>query len=784
MPEIGGVAFGPLVLRDILFSNMDLDMLTAVLEPKVKGAHLLNQRLAKHALEFFVMFSSLAMVCGNPGQSAYSAANAYTHAIARQRRAQGMVASTINIGAVWGVGYIVRDGRDELYEAISFKFDKVSEQELHALFAEAIVSGRSEDVEEDVEIMTGVRFLDPGNSELIPHFHDPRMGHYILPEKRKDLDGANGAARVSVTEQLLNAETLDQVRETIAEALVDKLKTTLQIAREDSVDMDVPLIDQGVDSLSAVAIGTWFSKNLKLDLPVLKILGGASINDLSQDAADRLPPSAIPLIHASQDNPPESENTVNGDQNGIVKPTGADKINGHGALLAKIPDSRQTTTIQRVATMSLQQEHHWKIQRFSDPVEFNTTIGMWMKGYMDLNRLSQAFEFVLQRHEACRTCFPKDDRNQSLSPKQVIMDSPYVRFQAIAVADRAAAEREFDRVDRDNYDVEIGDTLKAVDFHWTPTDHLLIIAYNQLVCDGWSYEQIFVEIGKVYDGRAAELAPAHQYADFAAQQRSDYEQGRMAADLTFWKSLHTPLPSPLSLLSLPGVKAQSLQPLSSNQYTQLARLSRDVASRVRKASQRVKATPMQFFLATYMALLVRLSGSEDVAIGVADANRSTLQDLSTVGFYLNALPIRMRTSPKDRFEVALASARTQMRSAVLHSRVPAHIISEHLDLAPNYMDSSSPTLFQAVFDYKQGQAESGSIGGANMVGVLASRSRTSHPITLEISDDPTKAPLITFKLQSSMYAEEGMATLMESYFSLLDAFSSDLTLEIQEVVLE
>ena len=95
MPPIGGVAFGPLVLKDILFKNMDLDMMETVLEPKVRGANLLNERLcdSDNPLDFFVMFSSFVMVCGNPGQSAYSAANAYTHSLAQQRRTRGLAVS-------------------------------------------------------------------------------------------------------------------------------------------------------------------------------------------------------------------------------------------------------------------------------------------------------------------------------------------------------------------------------------------------------------------------------------------------------------------------------------------------------------------------------------------------------------------------------------------------------------------------------------------------------------------------------------------------------------------
>jgi hybrid polyketide synthase/nonribosomal peptide synthetase ACE1 len=88
------------------------------------------------------MFSSFVMVSGNPGQAAYSAANAYTHALAQQRRSRGMAGSTMDIGAVFGVGFIARAGREHEYDVVKFMFDEVNEWELHSLFAGAVVSGR------------------------------------------------------------------------------------------------------------------------------------------------------------------------------------------------------------------------------------------------------------------------------------------------------------------------------------------------------------------------------------------------------------------------------------------------------------------------------------------------------------------------------------------------------------------------------------------------------------------------------------------------------------------
>lgn len=535
-----------------------------------------------------------------------------------------------------------------------------------------------------------------------------------------------------------------------------------------------------------------FSKNLYLDLPLLKILGGASITDLAEEAAERLLPSAIPLVQPRGDDwitPPRIDDQLV--LNASPKPRTVERSKSESSSDArqssdalstelsspsasiKVDGETQEPTFQRRIPMSLNQEHSWKLQKHAhDPRTFNSTIGMYMKGYIDLERLSRAFRISFQRHEVFRTCFP-DTGDDPSQPMQAVMRAPWARFEAVRVADRAAAEQGFRDLDSQSYNLAIGDTMKIVDFYWSPSDHILIIAYNQLVCDGWTYEQLFVEITKLYDG--AELPPPPQYAEFAARQRLDYETGRMDGDIAFWKSLHKTLPSVLPVMSLP--QAQTRRPLTWEHYTLTARLSPLPASRIKEGSRKQKATPMHFYLAAYYVLLARLTGSADIPIGVADANRSSLEDLSTMGFFYSILPLRLAYSIDCTFSEALAMTKEQMRNALLHSRVPHHVIFERLGVSNT---TTHAPLFQAVFDYKQGQAESGSIGSAHMAGVLASRSRTPYDITLEMSDDPTKDPLITFKLQSSFYGPDDVQTVMSSYMSILSTFSRDQTLRVDE----
>ncbi|WQF82203.1 Putative Acyl transferase domain superfamily, Condensation domain, ancestral KRAB domain, thiolase [Colletotrichum destructivum] len=809
LPPTAGIAFGPLVLQDVMLKNMDLQSMTMVLEPKVRGAQILHERFSNPAssnpLDFFVMFSSIVAVMGNPGQANYSAANSYLQALAQQRLSKGLAGSTIDIGAVYGVGFVTRAELEEDFNAIRFMFDSVEEHELHTLFAEAVVSGKqalarfqNEEKRErtviemaDVELTTGIPALDPALKDRITFFNDARVGNFKIPEQRKD--AAEGAgAKGSVKEQLQQATTLGQVRQIVIDNLSAKLRVTLQIADGESLHPDVPLIDQGVDSLGAVTVGSWFSKQLLLDLPLLKVLSGASVADLADDAAARLPASAIPLVNQGEETTADSSddtrsNTATNETSAETPLTGS--VDSLSDDEADKFDDDDGSVVVRHEKMSLAQEYSWKVQQgIENPTVFNNTIGMFMKGAIDLERFSRSLKTVMRRYEIFRTAFDQGDSDDSDSdkiPQQTVLKHTNNKVQILQVSDRAAAEEVYQKLHETKYDIAGGDTLRLVDCHWGNDEHLLIVAYHRLVGDGSTTENLFVEAAKLYSDVPLKQ-PTVQFADLAAQQRKDLEEGRLDEDISFWSSMHSkssasaPLPLMQSLTSDDAASSQESKGAAGiwHQHQAIGRLDPMVAFRIKDRSRKHKATPMQFYLAAYHVLLSRMTGSDDIAIGIADTNRSTMDELSAMGFFANLLPLRFgEFTSSNTFGEHLVSVKDSVREALKHSRVPYGVVHDRLGSDLPTASTGAP-LFQAVFDYKQGQAESGAIGDAVMTEVIAARERTPYDVVLEMSDDPTKDPLITVKLQGSKYSPQGSRAFLDNYISLLSMFSMNPALKL------
>ncbi|TLD06378.1 uncharacterized protein PgNI_08287, partial [Pyricularia grisea] len=771
LPPVGGIAYGPLVLKDALLNNMDLDTMEIVLKSKVPGAKIFHDRFndpKTNPLDFFVMFSSAALFGGNPGQANYTAANAYLQSLGQFRRSKGLAASTIHIGAVMGIGYLTRNAREAEFQEKS-DVDTLGEAEFLSLFAEAVVSGRKVDGVDgisaksvvdmsEIEIGSGIPAFESRHKETIKFYHDPRFGNLKTPEQRGD-NVDSGGNRLSVKEMLAAATDMEEVQAIISETLSEKMRGVLHIPAEESVNASAPLLDQGIDSLGAITVASWFSKQLLVEIPILRVLSGASIEELAAEGASRLSPAAIPLVANAQGPATPSEDTsLEDERSGVVTPltpmVQLDKAE-------KILDG-----VTRRAPMSLMQEYSYKRQlALADVTISHNTIGVVMEGTLDTAKLSEAVATAIQRHEIFRTAFRTVDGD--VNPLLHVLATPSWGLRTEIVASRSEAEAAFAALQNEPYDLTAGETFKIVLFTWSPTSRLLVFAYHRLAGDGSTTENLVAELAQLYSGAA--LPPAPQYTDFAMKQRKLLISGGMNADVAYWIGLYTPVPAPLALLPLPGVK-DVRSPVAWDQYTAMTRLSPVMAYRIKERTKKLRTTPMNFYLAAYTTLLSELSGQDAVSIGLADTNRSSVADLSTMGYFANLLPLRL--APSAAFSGTVDATKESVRLAMAHSIVPHDLLTSKLVLAVPPAEMTCAPLFQAVFDYRQGATESGVIGGASITEVIASRERTPYDVVLEMSDDPTKEPLITVKLQKSIYQEGDAEVFMERYVEALKAFSN------------
>ena len=113
MPPLRGIIHSAGALDDGALVQQAWSRFETVMAPKVDGAWHLHHLTRDVALDFFVLFSSIASLLGSAGQGNHAAANTFEDALAHYRRAQGLPALSVNWGAWSEVGAAVEHGVDQ-----------------------------------------------------------------------------------------------------------------------------------------------------------------------------------------------------------------------------------------------------------------------------------------------------------------------------------------------------------------------------------------------------------------------------------------------------------------------------------------------------------------------------------------------------------------------------------------------------------------------------------------------------------------------------------------------
>jgi acyl transferase domain-containing protein/NAD(P)-dependent dehydrogenase (short-subunit alcohol dehydrogenase family) len=290
LPPIAGVMNGAMILEDELFANMTLEQFTSVTKPKVLGTQLLDELFHDDtSLDFFIVASSIASVIGWSGQSNYSAANEFVTSLVAQRRKRAVAGSAMNIPAVLGVGYAAHSDTFDFDYFQSLGYINISEEDLHLLFAEAVLSGRpGQAADVKAQVAMGVNFIPANLYVKEAHRRDVKFSHFVQREENSsEVQAVKAGVRVKV--QLQTAKNQEEAYTITRDGFVAHLKRMLRITEEEKVEDSVALVDQGVDSLVAVDIRAWFLKELEVDVPTLKIMGGGSVADLVKAALEKMP---------------------------------------------------------------------------------------------------------------------------------------------------------------------------------------------------------------------------------------------------------------------------------------------------------------------------------------------------------------------------------------------------------------------------------------------------------------------------------------------------------------
>ncbi|HEX5885293.1 MAG TPA: amino acid adenylation domain-containing protein, partial [Pyrinomonadaceae bacterium] len=351
-------------------------------------------------------------------------------------------------------------------------------------------------------------------------------------------------------------------------------------------------------------------------------------------------------------------------------------------LLAKALSTaahQKTPTIARrnsddPAPLSFAQQRIWFIQQLNpDNPQYNTPVGVSLKGPLNIPALERTLTEIVRRQEVFRTIFRTIDGQ----PAQVVLPAFDLRLTIRDLSEhpstdrQAVAQRIIDEESARPFDFDAGPLVRFLLLRLAEDEHWLNLVTHHMVFDTWSIDIFGRELTAIYgalvEGRPLPLQDLPiQYADFSLWQRERFQGEELQRQLAYWTKKLSGAPPLLMLPSdRPRPPVQSyrgrIQPFS---------LSEDLTASLNQLSRAEGVTLFMTLMAAFQTLLHRYSGQQEIVAGTATGNRNRREMEGLIGCFINSLVFRTDFSSDPTFREVLDQVRQLSLEASANQDVP------------------------------------------------------------------------------------------------------------------
>ncbi|WP_229689048.1 non-ribosomal peptide synthetase [Puia dinghuensis] len=330
---------------------------------------------------------------------------------------------------------------------------------------------------------------------------------------------------------------------------------------------------------------------------------------------------------------------------------------------------------------------------------YNESVSLLLTGAFDREAMDRALQDIIARHEALRSAFSPDGR-KIIVFRQLPVN---LYFEDLSTRSKYEQQAFIDNFSQQEackaFDLLNGPLFRMALFRLGNEEHFFKLTAHHIICDGWSLGILLQDLGKLYSAYAKGLLPnlpeATRFSQYALEQWESLESPEYIGTVQYWLDQYK---GSIPVLDMPTDFPRPTLRTYKSQRDDYP-LEGSLVQSIKKLGAGAGCSIVMTLMAAFEVFLHRLTGQEDIILGLPAAGQSNSGYQNLVGHCVHLLPLRSQPKGDISFLAYLRQRKPKIFDAYDHQQFTFGSLLKRLPIA---RDPSRIPLVPVVFNIDMG----------------------------------------------------------------------------------
>ena len=513
---------------------------------------------------------------------------------------------------------------------------------------------------------------------------------------------------------------ITQPRNEIDKELIKMLKNMLNY---EDISINDTLLDLGGDSLTGITLSTKILSKYNVQINIKDILSNFTIKNMSDY---------------------------------ILK-------NKNESKEIKIPRIEQR---EFYPLSSAQKRIYYNSKMISEEnTVYNMPGAILIDGILDINKIQESLNKIVQRHEILRTEFVLN----GTEIEQKVIEN--VAIKVPTFYNRSEEIQEIIGKFSKPFKLE-NEFLIRVEVHYIDNKKTLILVdSHHIIMDGTGLNNLIIEFNRIYNGDNLKRLPI-QYRDYSVWEDNFLNSNKINEIESYW--INKFKGCDFEQINLPyDYKTVANRTYYGDRVSNI--IDEKEFKRIERYAKKNGVSPYVFFLSAFFILLYKYTGQKDINLGSPIANRNINETKRMIGMFVNNIVVRGKINSDETFKEFLDNIKEQVLDDLSYQPYPFDLLVKKLGIQT---DPSRNPLFDIMFTYQNKEERSIKINDKESKIIELNNHISKFNLSIEIKPE---AHTINIEYSTELFKRQTIERLFEHYMNVLNNIIRDVNIPIKDI---